>query len=156
VKTYGADTGRYGTTRDGVERWWRHLIGGAAAVRFHRPDSGLGFSAPAQASIRAARKLESRVKLWNLAPANNLLRDRKENEAYLAAKPGFAYALYFPDGGSIQLDLRKHDRAFEVRWIDIDKGQWAGRDALQGGGWATVSAPGKGHWAAAVARTASE
>ena len=33
-------------------------------------------------------------------PANELLSDRAENEAYLAARPGQAYALYFTDGGS--------------------------------------------------------
>ena len=27
VKTYGADGGRFGNSRDGVERFWRHLIG---------------------------------------------------------------------------------------------------------------------------------
>ncbi|MCZ7636358.1 MAG: hypothetical protein M5U12_10170 [Verrucomicrobia bacterium] len=73
VKTYGADTGRYGTSQDGLERWWRHLLGGAAAVRFHRPDSGIGLSAPALASIRAARQLEAAVKLWDLEPHLELL-----------------------------------------------------------------------------------
>ena len=48
--------------RDGLERWWRHVIGGAAAARFHRPDSGLGLSPPAANSIHAARKLESLIK----------------------------------------------------------------------------------------------
>lgn len=28
VKTSGADGGRFGNNRDGLERWWRHLIGG--------------------------------------------------------------------------------------------------------------------------------
>ena len=88
VKTYGADGGRYGNNRDGLERWWRHVIGGAAAARFHRPDSGLGLSAPAANSIRAARKLESLIKLWDVEPANQLLSERANNEAYLAARPG--------------------------------------------------------------------
>jgi hypothetical protein len=65
--------------------------GGAAAVRFHRPDSGLGFFEKAASSVRAARKLESLVKLWDLKPANDLLRDRDDNEAYLAADAGRAY-----------------------------------------------------------------
>jgi hypothetical protein len=106
VKTYGADGGRFGTSQDGIERWWRHVIGGAASARFHRPDSGIGLSEPAVASLRAARKLESLVKLWEVDPANELLTDRKDNEAYLAAKPGEAYAIYFPSGGSVKLDLR--------------------------------------------------
>jgi len=30
VKVYGADTGRFGNTRDGIERFWRNVIGGLA------------------------------------------------------------------------------------------------------------------------------
>jgi hypothetical protein len=150
VKTYGADSGRYGTDRDGVERWWRHLIGGTAAVRFHRPDSGLGLSPAAIASIRAARKLESVTPLWNLQPADSLMRSRAENEAYLAARPGSAYALFFPDGGSIELDLRGAPDEFELRWINIRSGQWGSRAGIKGGDWAPVSAPGPGPWAASL------
>ena len=72
VKTYGSDEGPYGTDLDGLHRWWRHLIGGAAAMRFHRPKSGLGFSAKAAASIRAARKLESVVRPWALTPPTSV------------------------------------------------------------------------------------
>ncbi len=104
VKTYGADGGRFGNNRDGLERFWRHVIGGAASGRFHRPDSGLGLSEPAGAALRAARKLESRIKPWEVQPANALLSDRADNEAYLAACPGQAYALYFADGGSVGLN----------------------------------------------------
>ncbi|HUS90296.1 MAG TPA: hypothetical protein VM695_00555 [Phycisphaerae bacterium] len=153
VKTYGADGGRHGNTRDGIERWWRHVIGGAASARFHRPDSGLGLSKRSIASLQAARKLESLMKLWDIQPANELLRDRADNEAYLAASPGRAYALYFPDGGSVGLDLSKHPGRFELRWVDIATGQWARRSALEGGKVVTIAAPAKGHWLAAVTRS---
>jgi hypothetical protein len=155
VKTYGADTGRYGNTRDGLERWWRHVIGGAASARFHRPDSGLGLSAPAVASLQAARKLESLIKLWEVEPANHLLSDRAENEAYVAARPGQAYALYFTDGGSVGLDLKQAPGRFEVRWIDIASGQWGQRETLEGGAVRTIAAPGKGHWVAAIVKDAA-
>jgi hypothetical protein len=144
TKTYGADGGRFGTTRDGLERWWRHVIGGAASARFHRPDSGLGLSAPAQASLRAARKLETLIRLWEVEPANSLLRDRASNEAYLAAKPGQAYALYFTDGGSVGLDLSAANGRFVVRWIDVATGEWGPQTTLDGDGVATVNAPGAG------------
>jgi hypothetical protein len=150
VKTYGADTGRYGTDRDGVERWWRHLVGGAAAVRFHRPDSGLGLSETAVASIQAARKVESLVQFWNVDPANELLRERREDEAYLAAKPGVAYVLYFPDGGAVELDLRQQSGRFKLYWINIDTGEWDDPGFLDGGNWRQVSAPTDGHWAVAI------
>mgnify|MGYP000873211326 CR=1 FL=1 len=150
VKTYGADGGRFGNNRDGLERFWRHVIGGAASARFHRPDSGLGLSAPAVASLRAARKLESLIKLWEVEPANQLLRNREPNEAYLAAKPGRAYALYFTHGGSVGLDLTDAKGPFEVRWIDIATGEWAGRETVEGGAVVTLTAPAEGHWVAAM------
>jgi len=150
VKTYGADGGRYGDNRDGVERWWRHIIGGAASARFHRPDSGLGLSEPAVASLHAARKLESLIKLWGVEPAQELLRDRKPNQAYLAARSGQAYALYFTDGGSVGLDLTSAPGSFEVRWIDIGTGNWGRQETLTGGAVVTVTAPARGHWVAAI------
>ncbi len=150
VKTYGADGGRFGNNRDGLERFWRHVIGGAASARFHRPDSGLGLSEPAVAAIQAARKLESVVKLWDVEPANHLLSDRAENEAYLATRPGVAYALYFTDGGSVGLDLKDAPGRFEVRWIDIGTGAWGKRETLDGGGIRTVTTPARGHWVAAL------
>lgn len=150
VKTYGADAGRYGTDRDGVERWWRHIIGGAASARFHRPDSGLGLSDKAVASLRAARKLESLVPLWEVEPANQLVGDRAADEAYLAANPGRAYALYFTDGGSVSVDLTDAEGRFDLLWIDITTGEWGRRDSISGGAAVTVTAPAEGHWVAAI------
>jgi hypothetical protein len=150
VKTYGADTGRYGTDRDGLERWWRHLIGGAAGVRFHRPESGLGFNDKAEASIRAARLLESGVKFWDLAPALELLKDREANEAYAAAQPGRSLVIYFPDGGEVNADLRKFPAECEVRWLDIGAASWKHSAKVPGGAWATVKTPGQGQWAGLI------
>ncbi len=150
VKTYGADTGRYGNSRDGVERWWRHVIGGAAAARFHRPDSGLGLSAPAVASLRAARKVESLVKFWDLEPAPQRLGEREANEAYLAARAGHAAVLYFTDGGAVTVDLGDTPGRLDMRWIDIATGEWGGREAVDGGRVTPVRAPGRGHWVAVI------
>jgi hypothetical protein len=150
VKTYGADASGFGSSRDGMERWWRHLIGGAAGVRFHRPNSGLGFSQAAESAIRAGRKLESLVNLWEMEPSNELLRARDDNEAYVAARPGVAYALYFPDGGAVELDLRTAAGRLDVRWIEVATGEWGPRSEMVGGRWQRLAAPGKGHWAVAV------
>ena len=94
------DGGRYGGNRDGVERWWRHVIGGAASARFHRPDWGSDDRSHSP-RCKPLRKLESLVKLWDVEPANELLNDREANQAYLAARPGLAYVLYFADGGAV-------------------------------------------------------
>jgi hypothetical protein len=154
TKVYGVDgmPSYNHTTADAVANWWRHVIGGAASTRFHRPPYGLGLSEPAVASIRAARKIESVVKFWDVAPANELLSDREPNEAYLTAAPGRAYVLYFPDGGSVGLDLRKHPGRYTLRWIDIATGEWAGTKDVDGGAVATIAAPKKGHRLAVIMR----
>lgn len=151
IKTYGADGNKFGhTDQDGIERFWRHLLAGAAAMRFHRPDAGLGLNDKAVASIRAARLLASKIPLWSVRPANELLSDREPNEAYLAANPGTAYALYFPNGGSVTLDLSTASGTFDVHWIDIATGDWAGVDHVEGGATATLTAPGSGNFAAVM------
>ena len=50
VKIYGADSGRFGTTVDAQERFWRNVYGGMASARFHRPESDLGLSSTASAA----------------------------------------------------------------------------------------------------------
>lgn len=150
VKTYGADGGPYGSTHDGVARWWRHLIGGAAAVRFHRPPSGLGLSPAAEASVRAARHLTSRVALWTMAPANHLLADRAADEAYLSAEPGQQYALFFPRGGLVSLDLSGHAGAFTLQWIDVATGGLGPFLEVTGGRPVTLSTPTAATWAATL------
>jgi hypothetical protein len=154
VKTYGADGGRYGDNRDGIQRWWRHLVGGAASARFHRPDSGLGLSAPAIASLKAARLLESLIKPWEIEPANHLLSDRADNEAYLSARFAQAYALYFTDGGSVLLDLRNASGRFEGSWIDITAGKLTRNEIWEGGGHARLVPPAGGPWALALLKLA--
>lgn len=146
VKTYGADTGRFGSTREGIERWWRHLMGGAAAVRFHRPDSGLGLSDAAKASIRAARKLESVLRLWDAVPANDLLAERAPNEAYAAVAPGKAIAVFFPSGGSVRLKTGALPRTCTLRWISVQTGEWGPRGRVTAAGALELKAPDTGAW----------
>jgi hypothetical protein len=150
VKTYGADTFRYGTDRDGLDRWWRQVIGGAAAVRFHRPEAGLGLAPAAAASIRAARRAEEVIKFWELEPANHLLSDREPDEAYLAAKPGTAYVLFFTDGGTVSVDLRDSPGTLDVRWINPATGDWGPKATLTGGTVAAITAPTTARWVAAI------
>lgn len=151
TKTYGATGNKFGhTDQDGIERFWRHLLGGAASIRFHRPDSGLGINDKAVACIRAARKLESLIPLWSVRPANDLLSDRQPNEAYLAANAGRAYAIYFPAGGVVSLDLSGAKGQLVARWIDVDTGQWGRAQPIRAGGKIRLEPSGTGNWAAAI------
>jgi hypothetical protein len=151
IKTYGASGNKFGhTDQDGIERFWRHLLAGAAAMRFHRPDAGLGLNDQAVACIQAARKLESKIPLWSVEPALERLIDRQPNASYLAADPGRAYALYLPAGGEVTVDLFDAPSPLVVSWIDIQTGEWGPEQRVEGGGRRKLKAPGSGNWAAAI------
>lgn len=151
TKTYGADGNKFGhTDQDGIERFWRHLLAGAASMRFHRPDSGLGLNDKTVAAIRAARKLESKIPLWSLKAANELLSDRESNEAYLAADPGRAYSVYFPAGGEVRIDLTAAKSPLTAHWINIDSGEWGTAEEIDANEHCKLAPPGKGNWVAAI------
>ena len=153
VKVYGAKDSAFGQTdQKGIERFWIQLLGGSAAVRFHRPDAGLGLGDTAVASLRAARKLNERVPLWSVQPANDLLAEREANEAYLVADGRGSYGLYFPAGGAVRVDLRAAAGDLTLQWIDISSGEWAGQQSISGGRAVAITAPGPGNWAAAIVR----
>jgi hypothetical protein len=125
VKIYGANTGRYGTNRDGQERFWRNVFGGLASARFHRPPSGLGLSEIAQAHVYSMRMLTGEIDIFACGARNDLLQNRSWNEAYCVAQPGIEYAVFFPDGGNVMLDVSDADRhSFVVRWLDIRQSTW--------------------------------
>jgi len=149
VKIYGADTGPERWFRadvDGVERFWRNIFGGMASARFHRPPYGLGLSSKAQAHIKSLRMLTNGTGIFTCAPHNDLLSGRKPNEAYCLVNPGKEYAVYFPDGGEVGLDLSGVTAAFAVKWLDIDHGKWKKQRSLQGGRRVPLRSPGNGHW----------
>jgi len=154
TKIYGSGYTSFGSggPEDGVERFWRNIIGGCASSRFHRDGSGNGLNSFAKATLKAARKLESMIKMWDVTPQMQLLSDRSENEAYVAAKPGEQYAIYFPDGGSVGLDLSEHDAVFTLKWISVGTGEWGTETTIHGGNIAAIAAPDKGGWAAAIVR----
>mgnify|MGYP006287781219 CR=1 FL=1 len=126
VKIYGANSGRYGSTRDAQERFWRNIFGGLASSRFHRPSSGLGLNPIAQAHIRSMRVLLDRLDIVRSEPHNDLLTNRSWNEAYCTAIPGESYAVFFPDGGNVWLDVSAMaDEKIQMDWLDIRTSRWS-------------------------------
>jgi len=158
TKMYGADTapGKWeGNTDNVIGEMWRGLIAGVACARFHRPPWGLGLTTQAKSCIAAVRKIESKVKFWDVEPRLDLLKNRQTDEAYLAANPGQAYILYFTAGGSgsVGLDLTDHaNKDFDLSWVDIGSGEWGATATVSGGSTVTINRPGPGHWAAAIVR----
>lgn len=141
-----------GTPQDGIERFFRNLLCGSASSRFHRPTSGIGLNELAQGCIRSARLVETVVRFWDIEPHMELLSDREQNEAYLAAKPGQAYVLFFCKGGSVTLDLTGAPGRLNLKWINIPTGQWGTSTTVQGGAKVTIATPDAGAWLAVLAR----
>ncbi|MBD3274623.1 MAG: hypothetical protein GF372_04895 [Candidatus Marinimicrobia bacterium] len=153
-KTYGGDEVAW-TDGDehGIERFWRNIIGGTASVRFHRPPSGIGLNERAQAQIQSARMLLESINIYDCQPdeEHTLLSERDEDEAYLTYMPGKEYALYFPEGGSIQLDLTDANGQFTIQWLHIEKSEWTVSKTIHAGEIVRLDIPEQGkNWAAVI------
>jgi len=148
---------------ESVARMFRLIFAGGASARFHRPHPletpdaqetstrwGLGLSPRARITIRSARMLTDAMDLFVCEPRNDLLADRQRDEAFCLADPGKQYAVYFPDGGSVTLDLSDAPESLTARWIDIQKAEWTEEEPLRGGGRVQLSPPGQGHWAVLI------
>jgi len=144
VKVYGK-AGSPGSN-GGVLRFCRDVLGGFAAVRFHRPTAGNGLNEAAIAAIKAVRKIETVEHFWNLEPQQGLLGSREPNEAYLTASDGETYVLLFPSGGAVELDLSQHAKPFYGRWISIATGEWGSEFEFQGGGSTQLTSPDSEGW----------
>lgn len=147
VKIYGADTGTYGTDRDGEERFWRGMLGGLATSRFHRPPAGMGLGPKAQAHLKSMRMLIDAFHLPDGQPRLDILGNRAQNEAFLNAAPGKHYAVYFTDGGEVRLEMFNETGTWRLRWLDIMNSRWTGEQTVRAGT-VILAAPGFGHWTA--------
>lgn len=150
VKIYGADGGRFGDTREATQRFWRNIFAGHSSARFHRPESGIGLSPLAQRMIASAREVTDALDLFRCEPRPDLLSEREDNEAYCLAEAGRQYAVYFPDGGEVVLDLSDAGGALTLRWYDIEGGRWRDATPVAAGPRARLTTPGRGPWAAVV------
>ncbi len=155
TKTYGANGNKFGhSDQDAIERFWRHLLAGAASIRFHRPDSGLGINDKAVACIRAARLLERETPLWNLEADNSLLLDRQANEAYCAAsKAREIRVVFFPLAESnreVSLKPSADSGELAIRWLNIDLGQWASPGETKSGAVLRLKPPRKANMAVLI------
>ena len=145
TKIYGSDRGpwldRGITSEHAIQTFFRNLTGGFASSRFHRPPSGLGLSDPSIHAIKTIRKIEGHVRFWNVIPRMDLLKDVEQNEAYLAAREGESYLVYFTKGGSVSLDLRGHRGKLRLKWITIRDSSWSKTRTLKGGAVVSLEAP---------------
>ena len=138
TKIYGSDghdawLHRGMTTEHAVETFFRNIIGGFASSRFHRPPHGLGLSHITINSMKTIREIEQQAKMWDIEPRMDLLRSAEGNTAYLAAREGEEYVIYFPKNGTIELDLTHHAHKFSIRWINPENALWGNSHEIEGG-----------------------
>ncbi len=154
VKIYGGER-HGGSVVEATRKLWQNVLGGCASARFHRPGPrpglyGVGLSELAQTHIKSVRMFTDEFNIFVAEPDNGLLSNRAENEAYCAADPGRQYAVYFPDGGTVKLDVSEAKSILHIQWLDIDRSTWQQPQAIDGGKTLELKTPGKGHWAVLV------
>ncbi|SEI74133.1 hypothetical protein SAMN05192553_10166 [Cyclobacterium xiamenense] len=128
TKIYGSSTSSWVNRgidgRHAVETFFRNILGGFASSRFHRPPSGLGLSIPSMRAIASVRKVEEKVRFWEMQPRMDLLADREENEAYCAANEGRYYLIYFPDEGEVLVDISAMGGTGVLHWLSVHDAKW--------------------------------
>jgi hypothetical protein len=145
TKIYGSDghdawLHRGMTTEHAVQTFFRNIIGGFASSRFHRPPHGLGLSDVTINSMKTIREVEELVKMWDIEPRMDLLRGSEGNTAYLSARAGEEYVIYFPNNGTVELDLTGHPHEFSLRWINAENARWGTGDEITGGAFTELTA----------------
>jgi hypothetical protein len=100
--------------------------------------------------VRSARALTAALDLFRCQPRNDLLSDREPTEAYCLTEPGKQYAVYFPAGGSVRLDLSGCAGEVDLRWLDVDTARWSGPAQKRPVERTELDAPGSGQWVAVL------
>ncbi len=69
--------------------------------------------------------------------------------------PGKRYAIYFPDGGAVTLNLCEVEGTFDATWLDVQNSNWLPAQTVLGESKILLDAPGGGHWVALLSTMAS-
>ncbi len=134
--------------KDGEERFWRNIFAGHASARFHRPDWGMGLNHVAQHHIKSMRMLTDSLDFFNMKPANHLLTNREENEAFCISIDDKEFAIYFTGKGDVSLNVPPGE--YEVNWLQIRSSQWGEPYTMQFPG--TLKTPSDDQWAVLIRR----
>ena len=153
VKIYGG-THHGHSFEEGTHKMWRNIFGGLATSRFHRSGyfhpSGIGLLPLAQIQLKSLRMFTDQMNVFTAEPSNDLLSNREENEAYAFADPGYQYAVYFPSGGSVHLDLSDASGPFSLRWLDVMNSEWLEEIMIDETALFELTTPAEGPWAVLI------
>ena len=127
--------------RIGLDRWWQNIFIGCASTRFHRPMGGTGLSDMSQKAIKAARLFTNEFNIFSCEPHPDLLSKKEENKAYCLADPGNVYALYFPNGGNVNLKIHNSKLSMKMRWFNPATGTFLESQPVQDKHKVTLTSP---------------
>jgi hypothetical protein len=137
TKIYGNDRGswldRGITTEHAVQTFCRNVLGGFASSRFHRPPSGLGLSKISVNCLMTIRRIEEKVKMWEISPRMDLLGNNEPDKVYMSAKDGEYYVIYFTDSASTELDISSYNNTLSIDWISLRDAEWKNSESVTGG-----------------------
>ncbi len=155
VKIYAADGGRHGgDNQDAIEKIWRLIFAGAASARFHRPTSGIGLSDLAKTQLQSARLFLEEHNIFESVPdaGHKRLSNREEDEAYLTRIEGKQYAVFFTNGGEVNLQLPEGKNSWQIRWLDVSNIEWNQMHSRTMQNNLKLTAPNSGLWVALVTK----
>lgn len=154
VKIYGGSVHGGGLV-EGAHKLWRNIFGGFSTSRFHRSglfySFGLGLSGDALAQMKSMRMLSEEIKFYEGEPANHLLRNREEDEAYAFNVLNEKFAVYFRDGGELTMLLQLDHDSYTLQWLDILNSRWLpdkSTDNYENG--LKIASPSGGPWAVII------
>ncbi len=89
--------------------------------------------------MRRARQFIEMLPFWQMRPGNEFLSGGSKNYAFV--KLGEIYAIYLPNGGSVNVDLSQAAGTLQVKWFNPQTGVFSNQTTTTGGGIRTFTAP---------------
>lgn len=135
--------------------WWAaYLAGGVWEAHALKPyDRPMSAWEKTWRELGGTRAFIESLPFWEMQPHNELV---KSGEAFCVAKPGTAYALYLPHGGSVTVALDPRTK-YAVQWWN-PANSWDGKfrnGCVVSGGLKQLTAPSRGDWVVQVLTTSN-
>jgi len=128
--------------------WWSaYIAGGVWEVHVDRPyDRPVSTWNIAWTQLGGTRAFMETMPFWQMEPRNDLVIS---GSAFCLADPGNVYAVYLPNGGTVNIDLADSDASYDFSWWNPENGSQGGFTGagVVNGGVQEFTAPSNGDWA---------
>jgi hypothetical protein len=106
---------------------------------------------PMLEDMRRARQFVETLPFFDMKPCEDLLTSSSTN--YCFGKPGFVYAFYMSEGGSLSVDLTNVFGTYGLQWFNPRTGERIIAGSTAGGVLRTFTAPDNRDWALRLTRS---